>query len=68
MTKIRELWQKGVKLCDSIRCSRKAVQITIKRFQETGTYENRPKSGKKHIATSRNERLLKNYALRKRSK
>lgn len=51
-----------------IKCSRCAVRVTLKRFEETGKYTNRPKSGRKRHTTIREDRVLVHAALRNRRK
>lgn len=46
--------------------SRHAIQLTVKRFRETGSYENRQKSGRKRKTTARQDRYLERFALRNR--
>lgn len=63
------LYRQGVsqvKIAKTIKCSRCAVQNTIKRFQQTGTYRNLPKSGRKRVTTAREDRLIELTALRDR--
>lgn len=57
-----------VQISKIMKCSRKAVQITIKRFNETGSYENKSKSGRKRKLTPRELRYLTNSSLATRTK
>lgn len=57
-----------VKISKKIKCSRRAVQTTIKRYQETGSYRNLPKSGRKPKTSAREDRLIERIALRDRHK
>lgn len=57
-----------VKISKIMKCSRKAVQIAIKRFNETGSHENKPKPGKKRILTPREHRYLLKSSLSTRTK
>lgn len=50
----------------TIKCVRSTVRATIQRHQETGSYANRPKSGRKPITTQRQDRILHRLALRNR--
>lgn len=51
-----------------MKCSRCAVQTTLKRYKETGTYENRAKSGRKRRTSYRTDRYLYRIALKNRRK
>lgn len=51
-----------------VRCSRSTVRLTINRYEETKTFKNRPKSGRKKITTAREDRLLERNCLRNRTK
>lgn len=65
------LHKQGVTQCDiakRMKCSRCAVQTTIKRFKEIGSYENRPKSGRKRRTNARQDRILERISLRDRMK
>lgn len=57
-----------VEISKIMKCSRKAVQNAINRFSETGSYENRPKTGRKRILSPRNHRFLNRISLRNRTK
>lgn len=52
-----------VQISKKMKCSRCAVQTTLKRFKDTGTYENRTKSGRKRRTTARTDRFLERMAL-----
>lgn len=65
------LHRQGVSLkniAKQMKRSRCAVRHTIQRFQESGTYVNRSKSGRKRITTAREDRYLERLALRDRRK
>lgn len=47
-----------VKISKIVKCSRRAVQFTLKRLEETKAYANRPKTGRKRITTDREDRKL----------
>ncbi|GJQ83782.1 hypothetical protein Trydic_g5643 [Trypoxylus dichotomus] len=47
-------------------CRKKKIASTIKRFRETGSYENRRRSGRKRKTTTRQDRYLERLALRNR--
>lgn len=51
-----------------MKCSRCAVRTAIKRYQETGLYANKSKSGRKRATTTREDRLLQRISLRDRRK
>lgn len=55
-----------VKIAKTIKYSRCALQNTIKRYQQTGTYINLPKSGRKRVTTAREDRFIELTALRDR--
>lgn len=55
-------------IAKKIKCSRCAVRTTIKRYQETGSFSNRPRSGRKRITTAREDRELQRISLRDRRK
>lgn len=57
-----------VQISKKFKCSRCAVQTTLKRFKDTGTYENRAKSGPKRGTTARTDRFLERMALSDRRK
>lgn len=57
-----------VKIAREVKCSRCAVQYTLKRFKETGSHQNRFKSGRKHLITPREDRLLIRQSLQDRKK
>lgn len=46
-----------------MKCSRGAVQTTLKEFQTTASYNNRPKPGRKRRTTERMDRRLERMAL-----
>lgn len=49
-----------------IKCSRCAVQTSLKRYMETRSYQNRPKTGRNRNTTPRQDRLLQRMCLRNR--
>lgn len=51
-----------------VKCSRGAVEHTLKRFSGTGSHENRPKSGRKMVSSLREDRNLIRSSLRNRKK
>lgn len=51
-----------------VKCSRGAVEHTLKRFAVTGSHENRPKSGRKKVTSLREDRDLIRSSLRNRKK
>lgn len=57
-----------IKIAQIIKCSRCAVQTTIKRFAETNTLESRPRRGSKRKTTPRLDRKLVSISLRNRKK
>lgn len=60
--------QSQSKIAKIMKRSRYAIQAAIKRFKETGSYENRPKSGRKRITTERDDRFLTRLSLKNRMK
>ncbi|CAK9799193.1 Transposable element Tc1 transposase [Anthophora plagiata] len=58
--------KKKKKIAEKMKHSRHAIKITLKRYQETGSYENRPKSGRKRTTTGRQDRYLVRLSLRNR--
>ncbi|KAI4455463.1 transposable element-related [Holotrichia oblita] len=60
--------QSQSKIAKTIKRSRYAIQMAIKRFQETGSYENRKKSGRKRKTTRRDDRFLTRLSLKNRMK
>lgn len=69
--KIKILHEQGmsqVKIAREVKCSRCAVQYAINRFQETGSHENRPRTGRKRVTTDRDDRLLIRQSLQDRKK
>lgn len=57
-----------VKIAKTIKCSRCAVQNTIKRYRTTGRYRNLPKSGRRRITSVREDRLIERISLQNRHK
>ena len=49
-----------------MKCGRCAVQSTNRRFDETGSYKNEPKSGRKRLTTIREDRVLERMYKRNR--
>lgn len=69
--KIKILSEQGmsqVNIAREVKCSRCAVQYALKRFEETGSYQNRPRTGRKKITTVREDRLLIRQSLQDRKK
>lgn len=56
------------KIAKQMKHSRHAIQVTLKRYEETGSYENRPKSGRKRKTTARQDRYLERLSLQNRFK
>lgn len=57
-----------VAIAKKMICSRCAVQFTLKRYKETGSYENKPKTGQRRCTSERDDRILKRMAIRNRRK
>lgn len=55
---LQEQGTSQVKIAKIVKCSRHAVQYVLKRFCETGSYLNRPKSGRKRVTNEREDRKL----------
>ncbi|KAI4463942.1 transposable element-related [Holotrichia oblita] len=55
-------------IAKQMKCSRCAVRTTIKRYQDTGSFTNRRKSGRRRSTTARQDRLLERISLRDRKK
>lgn len=51
-----------------VKCARSTVRMTIKRYKESGSLTNKPKTGRKRKTTSRDERVLERMSLRDRKK
>lgn len=51
-----------------VKCSRCAVQSAIKRFVETGSHANKPRTGRKRVTTSRQDRKLIRESVKDRKK
>lgn len=51
-----------------VKCSRCAVQSAIKRFAETGTHANKPRTGRNRVTTSREDRKLIRESVKDRKK
>nr|CAH7716000.1 unnamed protein product [Callosobruchus chinensis] len=51
-----------------LKCSRCAVQSAIKRFVQTGTHANKPRSGRKRVTTKREDRNLMRESMKHRKK
>lgn len=69
--KIQVLHEQGKsqkEIAKIVKCSRCAVQSALKRFAETGTHANKPKSGRKRVTTSRLDRKLVRESLKDRKK
>lgn len=69
--RIKILHEQGmsqVKIAREVKCSRCAVQYAINRFKETGTHENRPRTGRRKVTTEREDRLLIRQSLQNRKK
>ena len=57
-----------VKIAKELKCSRCAVQTTIRRFRETKSIESKKRSGRKHATTPRQDRIIIRNALKNRRK
>lgn len=57
-----------VQISNILQCSRRAVQYTLQRFKQTGSYNNRLKIGRKRMTTERQDRELITESLRDRKK
>lgn len=55
-------------IAKQLKCSRCAVQTTLSRHAESGSYENRAKSGRKRATTPREDRFLERASLKNRRK
>lgn len=55
-------------IAKTTKCSRCAVQTTIKRFEETNSYSNRKRTGRKRATTNREDRKLIRESLKNRRK
>lgn len=51
-----------------VECSRCAVQSAIKRFAQTGSHSNKPRTGRKRITTKREDRKLVRESIKNRKK
>lgn len=69
--RIKLLAEQGMsqaKIAREVKCSRCAVQYSLNRFKETGTHQNRTRTGRKKITTEREDRLLIRHSLLDRKK
>lgn len=69
--KIQLLHEQGksqVEIANFVKCSRCAVQSAIRRFAETGSYTNRPKTGRKRFTSGRQDNYLIFKSLKDRKK
>lgn len=55
-------------IAKTVKCSRCAVQTTIKRFEETNSHSNRKRTGRKRVTTKREDRKLIRESLKNRKK
>lgn len=60
--------QRQVAISKAVMCSRKGVYLTLKRFFETGSLQNKPKSDGKQKTIERQYRLLKRFPVANRRK
>lgn len=54
------------KIARQLNFSRCAVRTTIRRFEETGCFKSKPRSGRKKATTAKQERILVRMSLRNR--
>lgn len=69
--KIQLLYGQGksqVAISKLVKCSRCAVQSAIKRFKETGSHANKPRTGRKRVTTARQDRQLIRESVKDRKK
>lgn len=69
--KIQLLHEQGksqVEISRTVKCSRRAVQLTLERFAATGTHSDRPRTGRKRVTTDREDRKLVRESLKNRKK
>lgn len=69
--KIQLLHEQGksqVEIANLVKCSRCAVQSAIRRFADTGSYRNRPKTGRKRLTSGRQDNYLIFKSLKDRKK
>ncbi|CAH1984805.1 unnamed protein product [Acanthoscelides obtectus] len=69
--KIQVLHEQGksqVDIAKTVKYSHRCVQYTIQRFARTGSLNDRPRRGRKRIATDREDRVLTRESLKKRKK
>lgn len=52
----------------TVKCSRRSVHYAIQRFYDTGSHQNKPRTGRKHITIGRQDRQLQRESLRNRKK
>jgi transposase len=55
-------------IAKKVKCSRNAVHTTIKRQRETGSTEERKKSGRRRVSTQRDDKVLLRLSLKDRHK
>lgn len=55
-------------IAKTMKCSRGAVRYTVQRYKDSGSYQNKPRSGRKRVTTARDDRILERMVLRNRTK
>lgn len=65
---LHEQKKSQVEIANIVKCSRCAVQSAIKRFADTGSHTNKPRTGRKRVTTERQDRKLIRESLKNRKK
>lgn len=65
---LKEQGKSQVEIARIVKCSRRAVQYAIKRFEDTGSHDNRQRTGRKRVTTEREDRKLIRESLKHRKK
>lgn len=69
--KIQILYEQGKsqnEIAKLVKCSRCAVQSAIKRFSQTGSHDNKPRTGRKRATSKREDRKLIRGSIKDRMK
>ena len=65
---LHEQGKSQVQISKTVKCSRRSVHYAIQRFSDTGSHQNRPRTGRKRITIGRQDRQLLRESLRNRKK
>lgn len=65
---LKEEGKSQVQISKIVKCSRRVVQYTLQRIKNTGSHDNRQRTGWKRITTKREDRKLIRESLKNRKK